>query len=98
MRKQHPNNVLVEEGRHIVRNESRYLAGTGFDSPLRLTFNLYHACEKGMTKTRRSAGPSDVGDGTGRWVCNDCTRQAPDVVQGYMNLIDWSMEDADRIR
>lgn len=90
MTRQHPNDVLVVDGWHIVRNEYLALVGTSLDTPNKVYFRLYHACESGMTKTRRTAGPSD-----GPRMCDSCKKLAPDVVQGYMNLIDWSMEDAD---
>ena len=91
MTQQHRNDVLVVDGWHIVRNEYLAMAGTGIDVGNNVYFRLYHACEKGMTKTVRSAG--NRGGSGGVLVCKTCTKQAPDVVQGYMNLIEWSMSD-----
>ena len=94
MTRQHPNDVLVHEGWKVVRNESPY---NMYGSKKKMIwFTLYHDHEgpdrnfRGMCTTRRSAGPSD-----GSYMCDNCTEQAPDVVQGYMNLIEWSMNDAD---
>ncbi len=89
---QHSNDVLVEGNWHVVRNERPYdMYGK---KKKYIWFTLYHNHEHwpnlGMCSTERSAGPSD-----GTWMCGMCTKQVPDVVAGYMNLIKWSMEDAD---
>jgi len=91
--RQNQNDVLVEGNWTIVLNERPYdIYG---NKKRYIWFNMYHdhphcKANKGLCHAERAAGSSDGG-----WICAICTRPAPDVVEGYMNLIVWRMEDAD---
>ncbi len=94
----HKNDVLVEDGWHIVRNERNY--GMGGKNKQYIYFMVYHAHTgypstsgthyTGLCTTERT-GMYD--NGTWQWTCTNCRSHAPDVVSGYMNLIEWSMND-----
>ena len=87
--KQHPNDVLVEDGWHIVRNERKYDAVYG-GIHSSIWFTVFHD-HKGLVGLCAAARKGMYYDGSWTWRCNKCQKDAPDVVQGYMHMIDWSM-------
>ena len=90
--------MLVEEGWHIVRNERNYdMYGKNKKA---IWFMVYHEHIgmpstmghkfTGLCTTERSGM---YYNGSWTWTCTNCRNTAPDVVNGYMNLIEWSIAD-----
>jgi hypothetical protein len=93
---QHPNDVLVKDGWHIVRNED----------PIQKVrwYSVYHNHEGmgGMYRTvvnphltKSLSAHEEQYEIVPRRSCRYCDEQAPAVVDGFMRMIKWSEEHAD---
>ena len=93
----HKNDILVEDGWHVVRNERPYdMYGK---KKKYIYFNVYHYHDG---KEVFTGGMQYTGLCTSErmwldqgWRCTSCQMNSPDIINGYMRLIEWSMSHDD---
>ena len=91
------NDILIEDNWHVVRNERDYSL-YGEDKKY-IFFNVYHFHEgekfTGLCTADRSWIIGGCRSGGSVWTCTSCQTESPDIINGYMNLIEWSMSHDD---